>query len=432
MNRIHARRVSRRAVLRGVAGVAGLSIVAPRVLGLNGKAPPSEKIRLGFIGLGIHGGSYNLPSFLQQDDAQVVALCDVFKDRREKALQTVEAQTKQKGAVKLYEDFRQLLADKNVDAVCISTPDHWHVPITMMALDAGLDVMCEKPTLTIAEGRALVEKVAAKKAVYQVGLEDRSLVHYHKLAEWCRNGAIGTLKTMRVWLPAGNNFAKEAPAPVPPGLNWEMWQGPAPEHPYTPTRTGAEQWRNIKMYAGGKFADWGSHLLDTAQVANFAELSGPVEVEGTGEVPKDAMTTMPVKYSLKYRYANGVEMFVETGEPSLRFEGTSGWVGNKGWRGRLEASSDEILHTKYDPAKSRIWPRPPGEHRDFLDCVKSRKATTYTAEMGQRLSSVMHIGNISIWLGRKLTWDPKSESFVNDEAANKLRSRESRDDWKRL
>jgi predicted dehydrogenase len=176
MNRINARRISRRAVLREAAAVAGFSIVAPRVLGLDGKAPPSEKIRLGFIGLGIHGGTYNLPSFLQQDDAQVVALCDVFKDRREKALQTVEEKTKQKG-VKLYDDFRQLLADKNVDAVCISTPDHWHVPITMMALDAGLDVMCEKPTLTIAEGRALVEKVAAKKAVYQVGLEDRSLIY---------------------------------------------------------------------------------------------------------------------------------------------------------------------------------------------------------------------------------------------------------------
>jgi hypothetical protein len=186
------------------------------------------------------------------------------------------------------------------------------------------------------------------------------------------------------------------------------------------------------MYAGGKLADWGAHLLDTAQVANFAELSGPVEVEGTGEIPPDAMTTMPVKYSLKYRYANGVEMIVETGDPSLKFEGTDGWVGNKGWRGKLEASSDEILHTKYDPAKSRIWPRPPGEHRDFLDCVKSRKPTTYTAEHGQRLGTVMHVGNIAMQLGRKLTWDPKIESFANDEAANALRSRESRDDWKKL
>jgi hypothetical protein len=157
-----------------------------------------------------------------------------------------------------------------------------------------------------------------------------------------------------------------------------------------------------------------------------------VEVEGVGEVPKDAMTTMPVKYSLKYRYANGVEMFVESGEVSIRFEGTDGWVGNKKWRGPLEASSKEILHTNYDPGKSKLWPRPPGEHRDFLDCVKSRKATTYTAEHGQRLSSLMHIGNIAMELGRKLRWDPKTESFVDDEAANKLRSRESRDDWKRL
>ncbi len=429
---VRSRGVSRRGVLRaGLAlAVGGPLVVSPRVLGVDGKAPPSERVRLGFIGVGGHGWGYNLKSFLQQKDAEVVAVCDVFADRRERAVRTVAEQAGQKGA-KAYEDFRQLLADPNVDAVCISTPDHWHVPMSMMAVEAGKDVMCEKPTLTIAEGRGLVELVERKKAVYQVGLEDRSIVYYHKLAEWCRNGAIGRLKTMRVWLPAGEVFAKEEPAPVPKGLNWEMWQGPAPEHPYTPTRTGEQQWRNIRMYAGGKFADWGAHLIDTAQIANFAELSGPVEVEGTGDVPPDAMTTMPVRYSLKYRYANGVEMIVETGNPSLRFEGTDGWVGNKGWRGPLEASSKEILHTKYEPEKSKMWPRPPGEHRDFLDCVKSRKATTYPAEHGQRLSTVMHIGNIAIELGRKLTWDPGAEAFVNDEGANRLRSRESREDWKK-
>ena len=139
---------------------------------------------------------------------------------------------------------------------------------------------------------------------------------------------------------------------------------------------------------------------------------------------------MPITYKLRYKYANGVEMFVESGAVALRFEGTDGWVGNNGWRGRLEASAESILHTKYAPEASKLWPMPPGEHRNFLDCVKSRKPTTYTAEAGQRLSTVMHIGNIAIELGRKLTWDPRKEAFVNDERANKLRSRPARDDWK--
>ena len=135
---------------------------------------------------------------------------------------------------------------------------------------------------------------------------------------------------------------------------------------------------------------------------------------------------------LKYRYANGVELLVTSGEVALKFEGTDGWVGNRKWRGPLEASSKEILHTKYDPAKSKLWPLPPSEHRNFLDCVKSRQPTTYPAEHGQRLSTTMHIGNIAIELGRKLHWDPATESFTNDAAANKLRHRESRDDWKKL
>lgn len=429
MNRPATHSVTRRAFLQKSAAATAM-IVASRTLGLGAAPAPSQRITLGFIGTGNHGLGYNLKSFLELDDAQVVAVCDVFADRRQKARETVEKKYEATGC-REYADFRELLAAPGIDAVVISTPDHWHTPISMMALAAGKDVMCEKPTLTIAEGRALVDFVKKKKAVFQVGLEDRSVIQYHMLAEWVRNGAIGKLKSIHVKLPAGEAFPREEPAPVPAGLNYDLWTGPAPFSPYTPTRTGAQQWRNIRDYAGGKFADWGAHLLDTAQVANFAEGSGPVEVEGEGEVPKNSMTTMPVTYKVRYKYANGVEMFVESGAVALRFEGTDGWVGNNGWRGRLEASDEKILHTKYAAGQSKLWPRPPGEHRDFLDCVKSRRPTTYTAEAGQRLSTVMHIGNIAIELGRKLRWDPVKESFVNDHMANQLRSRPSRDDWKK-
>jgi hypothetical protein len=188
-----------------------------------------------------------------------------------------------------------------------------------------------------------------------------------------------------------------------------------------------QQWRNIRDYSGGKFTDWGAHLLDTAQIANFAEKSGPVEVQGEGTIPENAMTTMPVQYKVHYRYANGVEMHVESGAVALRFEGSDGWVGNDGWLGPLKASSEEILRRKYPPDTNKMWPLPKPEHRNFIDSVKSRQHPTYTAEDGQRLSTVMHIGNIAIELGRKLRWDPQTEAFLNDDAANRLRRRESRD-----
>ncbi len=423
--------LTRRRLLAGMAAAAGAGlvpwVVPSRVLG---EDAPSNHVRMGFIGVGGHGHGYNLASFLVLDDARAVAVCDVFASRCKAAKETVDRHYNDQ-ACREYADFRELLAQADIDAVCISTPDHWHVPISLLAVEAGKDVMCEKPTLTIAEGRALAELVERQKAVYQVGLEDRSVIYYHKMAEIVRNGAIGTLKTIRVKLPAGTAYPKEEPVPVPADLDYDRWLGPAPFHPYSPNRTGAMQWRQIRDYSGGLLCDWGAHLLDTAQVGNSAELSGPVEVEGKGVIPENSMATTFVTFELRYRYANGVELFVESGGVAIRFEGTEGWVGNNGWRSPLEASSEDVLRKKFPPETNKIWPLPPSEHRDFLDCVKSRKPTTYTAEAGQRLSTVMHIGNIAMELGRKVTWDPASESFPGDDAANALRSRVEREDWKK-
>ncbi len=420
--------ISRRSALRLLAGSTPL-IVAPCVLGADGTVAPSRRITMGFIGVGVHGHGYNLNNFLQHADAQVVAVCDVSASRRRKARETVDAKYGSKGC-REYGDFRELLADPGIDAVCISTPDHWHVPIAMMALDAGKDVMCEKPTLTIAEGRALVEKVAEKQAVYQVGLEDRSTSHYHKLAQLVRNGAIGDLRRIIAGLPSGKAFPKEDPAPVPADLDYRMWLGPAPFHPYTPHRTHHEYWRQIRDYSGGMLTDWGAHLLDTAQVANFAEGAGPVSVEGKGTYAQNSLATMPIEFEVTYRYANGVELLARSGGVMLRFEGDKGWIGNDGWLGGLKASDPELLRLKAPPEQDKIWPRPAGEHRNFLDCVASRAPTTYTAEAGQRLSTLLHLGNISIELGRKLAWDPATESFPGDDAADALCTRVSREDWK--
>lgn len=416
--------ISRRRFIRSAAiGTAPL-ILAPHLFA--GKAP-SKQITLGFIGVGDHGLNYNLKHFLKEEDCRVVAVCDAFVSRTRKAKQVVDAHYKTTDCQE-FADFRDLLARDDIDAVAISTPDHWHVPISLLALAAGKDVFCEKPTLTIAQGRQLVEAVKKHDAVFQTGLEDRSIDVYHKLAEVVRNGAIGQVKTIEVGLPFKDRvFPIEEPVPVPKDLNYNMWLGEAPFVPYSPMRTHKDCWRQIRDYAGGTLPDWGAHIMDTAQVGIFAENSGPVEVEGEGVVPPNAMNTMPNKFALSYTYASGVVMKVKSEGQRIRFNGSDGWAEIKGWRGKLEAHDPAIFTQQYP--NSKIWPLPPGEHRDFLDCVKSRKATTYTAEALHRLSTVMHIGNISMELKRKLKWDPESESF-NDDEANRLRSRTARTDWK--
>lgn len=423
---------SRRAFLKtGLAGVFATGVapqfVASRLFGANA---PSKKITLGFIGVGTHGLGVNLKSFLQQDDCQVVAVCDVFASRRTKARTIVDEHYGAKGCAEIA-DFRALLARSDIDAVVISTPDHWHVPMALMALEARKLVFCEKPTLTIAEGRELADAVAQRKAVFATGLEDRAVIYYHKLAEVVRNGGIGRLERIKVGLPVKPIFPNEEPVPVPTGLNYEMWLGPSPFRPYTPTLTDAQVWRQIRDFSGGSLTDWGAHLVDTAQVGNFAEMSGPVAVTGRGVIPPNAVNSVPHTYELTYTYANGVKLEVKSGETEIRFEGTKGWVGNKGWSGPLAASDMDLFRKTYDPATNKIWPRRPREQRDFLDSIKSGQPPMYTAEALHRLSSVLHIGAISMELDKPLRWDPETESF-DDAQANALRQRPRRDDWKRL
>ncbi|HYF35357.1 MAG TPA: Gfo/Idh/MocA family oxidoreductase, partial [Prosthecobacter sp.] len=328
-------------------------------------------------------------------------------------------------------DFRTLIARPDIDAVVISTPDHWHVPMAMMALAAGKHVFCEKPTLTIAEGRVLADAVAQQKVVFATGLEDRSLIHYHKLAEAVRNGGIGKLERIEVGLPTKPIFPKEDPAPVPEDLNYELWLGPAPFRPFTPSLTNDQVWRQLRDFSGGSLTDWGAHLMDTAQVGNFAEHSGPVAVTGKGIIPANSINDVPREYILTYTYENGVTMEVKAAAPSIRFEGSNGWAAVKGWDGPLSASDMDIFRKTYDPATNEIWPRPPREHRNFLDAIRNGIPPTYTAEGLHRLSTVMHIGAIAMELDKPLRWDPKTEAF-DDAAANGLRQRKSRDDWKRV
>lgn len=419
----------RRFLKTGIKGIL-LAGLAPQFVRtpLRGARAPSNRLTMGCIGLGVHGHQVNLMSFLQHDDCRVTAVCDVEAMRLEKCRNLVDEHYGAKGC-RAERDFRELIAADDIDTIIISTPDHWHVPMAVRALEAGKKVFCEKPTLTIAEGRLLAETLKRTGGFFATALEDRSVIHYHKIAEAVRNGAIGKLERIFVGLPTSRAFPKEAPAPVPENLDFKLWLGPAPERAFVPSLTDPRVWRQIRDFSGGTLTDWGAHMIDTANVANFAEDTGPVEAEGEGQIPPDSLNTVPLTYHLRYAYANGVTMEVKSDVPSIRCEGTEGWVGNRGWRGQLQASDLDTYRRVYDPATNKIWPRWENEHRDFLDAVRDNRPPMYTAEALQRLSTSMHIGAIAMELGRRVRWDPATEAFPSDEAANALRSRPTYSAW---
>jgi predicted dehydrogenase len=407
------------------------SLIPASALGGAGAVAPSERVTVGCIGVGSHGTGMNLRSYLAQADARVVAVCDVDAHRLENARKMVDA--KYGGAdCAVYGDWREVIARDDIDAVMISTPDHWHVPMSVAAIKAGKDVQCEKPTLTIQEGRYLSDVVSQYGAVFQTSTEDRAIAVYHRMAELVRNGRIGKLHTIRVELPTGHSVHNEyggLTGPQPPDwFDYDMWLGPAPEAPYHPGRC---HWnfRWIFDYSGGMLTDWGTHLLDTAQWGNDTERSGPVAIEGHGDFGDDTLYNTAKTYRIESTYANGVTLIVESGNPSIRFEGTEGWVGNRGWRGPLQAEPPGLVNEQIGPGETHLFTCPGGEHRNFLDCVKSRKDPYFPAEIGHRCSSLCHLGNIAMITGRKLRWDPDTERFADDDAANRMRSRAMRSPW---
>ncbi len=426
-------RVTRREFLRRTAGVAGSALAIPYVvpsaaLGKAGAVAPSNRITIGFIGVGGHGIDMNVRTFLGQPDAQAVAVCDVDSNNINKARDIVNQKYGNTDCA-TYKDFRDVIARDDIDAVMVSTPDHWHVPISIAALQAGKDVECEKPTLTVREGRALVETVKRYNRVFQWSTEDRSVYEYHRMCELVRNGRIGKVHTVRVELPSGpNDPGNPTPMPVPQELDYDMWLGPAPWAPYTKDRI---HWnfRWIEDYSGGQLTDWGAHLLDGAQWGNNSEHTGPVEVEGKGVFCEGGLYDTAKEYHIEYKYADGVTLVVKSGNPSLRFEGSDGWIGNVGWRAPLQAEPKSILDSVIGPNEIHLYTCQGGEQRNFLDCIKSRKECYFPPEIGQRCFTIAHIGNISMLLGRKLKWNPDKEEFVNDEQASRMLSRSMRSPW---
>jgi predicted dehydrogenase len=358
-------------------------------------------------------------AFTAETDVQVVAVCDVDAGNREKA--RVQAGLPRNSS---YNDFRALLARDDIDAMVISTPDHWHVPISVAAARAGKDIYCEKPlTLTIAEGRSLCDEVRRSGCVFGVGSQQRSEGGFHLASELVRRGGIGRLRIIKVGLPGSRRSGPVPVMPVPDGFDYDMWLGPAPWKPYTKARCHGK-FRHIFDYSGGKFIDWGTHHLDIVQMALGADDSGPVEIEGTGQFPSDGIYDTALSYSIDFTYADGTKVNASTSQRGgILFEGSEGWVFVN--RGVIEAGPKSIFQAD----EIRRYRRPT-HYRNFLDCVKLRKDPAAPVEVGHRSSTVCHLGNIAMLLGRKLHWDPQKEQVLKDATAQRMTTRSMRSPWR--
>ena len=437
----------RRRFLRALAATA----VAPTILrasslGLAGTVAPSERIQMGLIGCGIHGAGWNLDQMFANPHQQVVAVCDVDAQHAAFAEQRVnEHYSEQLGydyRCGVCHDFRDLIRRDDIDAVCIATPDHWHVLPAIMALRGGKHVICEKPlSLTVREGRLLANEAARSGRVFQTAMESRSIDSHIPMCELVHAGYIGELKHIKVLLEKGNagrgneDFRVQDP---PAHLDYEMWQGQAPLAPYCPARVHNTFRWNL-AYSGGRITDWGAHLIDLAQWASGNQETGPVEIEGVGKFPpRDAVWNTAGEFDLHYRYAKGVTMHVWSDVPAIKFEGTEGWIMFRGWRQPLRASNPKILGLEIPEDKRVHRPRVVvrredelvgGEHLDFTDAIRNDRPTYAPAEIGHRTATVAHIGNIAMRLGRKLRWNPAEESFGDDAEANAMLSRKQREPW---
>lgn len=408
-------------------------LVPPSVLGLAGREAPANRIAIGMIGMGRQAMYANLMPFLSASDAQVVAVCDVDAWRLERARDKVEkhyAARAASGAFKgctAYRDFRELLGRRDIDAVMISTPDHWHVPMAVAAIKAGKDVSCEKPlTRSIAEGRLLSDLAAREKRVFRTDSEFRSLAKMHRAVELARNGRLGKLHTIRTGVPQTDVALPAQPAmPVPAELDYALWLGPAPQAPYTEKRVhpphdhlGRPGWMRCRDYCDGLITNWGTHLNDIAQWGNDTDRTGPVEVEGRGEYPpQDGLWNVLLKFEVEYRYANGVRLFYRSGKPFIRFEGAEGWM-QVNYPNEVEAEPESLLTARLGPNDLRLPLK--DEKRDFLDAIKTRGPTLADAEVGHRTTSLCHLGHIAIQVGRRLRWDPQAERFPGEDEANRL------------
>ena len=422
-------RSTRRHFLQTMASaVAAPMVIRATALGGDGRPPASERIVMAHIGMGWFG-TVDLKTFLGSEIAQNVAVCDVDSSKAATAKQLVDARYGHSDC-KTYHDFREMLARDDIDAVSIATPDHWHALLTIEACRRGKDVHVEKPlSLTIREGRAMVEAARRYDRVVQTGSEARSQASCRFACELVRNGRIGQVREVYVSAVGGPSAATILPAqPVPPELDWDMWLGPAPLRPYNKGYHPVA-WRGYRDFSGGGLTDWGAHHFDLAQWALGMDASGPVRV-----IPPDRKEH---KF-LTFVYANGVRMYhVLGGEPdvemlsSVTVIGAEGRVGLR-YGGLEKTDPPSLMKEGIGPTEIRLHRCPLGGHEcgDFLTAVQNRSRPGADVEIGHRSVSVCHLAHIGYRLQRPLRWDPVKEEFPDDEEANRLCARSMREPWR--
>jgi hypothetical protein len=427
--------LSRRAFLKKTSSVAAGSFMMPYVitssaLGTASMPPASERVTVGHIGVGNQGGGL-LQGFLGVNGSQSVAVCDAFKSRREQRAAQIDkryADATGKADYKacmMIEDYRELLARDDIDAVVIATPDHWHVPAAMEAARRGKDMYVEKPlSVCIEMNKALRAAVHRYGNIFQYGTQQRCFNSHCALAcELVRNGYLGDLKEIHVAAPAGSAGGSTVPIPVPEGLNYDLWLGPAPMSPYTKDRcTNSGSWfvyDNSIGFLGG----WGAHPLD---VMHWGYPEIPVEYEGTGVIPTEGLFDTVTHWDIKGRFANGMPFTFKDGGDLTTFVGEKGWVAAS--RSGIDANPKSLLSVTIKPDEVHLL-QAKNHYQNFIDATKTRQTPASDIDSAVQSDFVSHLSNIAIRTGRKITWDPATETIVGDAAAQRMATRSLRTPW---
>ena len=456
--------LSRRTYLKAsVAGAAGLlfppTIVTSRVLGRRHVAP-SDTINVGQIGCGRIARDHDMPLTLQNAGVRTVAVCDLDRLRAAEGKQFVldfHARANSSAPdVRVYYDYRELIAQTDIDAVVISTPDHQHFLPALEAALAGKDIYMQKPfSLTVKEGRVLSDVLHRLGTVFQVGSQQRSLdpwPHFKRACELVRNGRIGELRTVQVGLPGDPPGGDTTPMPVPDNLDYDMWLGTTREVYYTVDRVHPQErippargysrpgWLRCEQFSAGMITGWGAHHVDTAHWGMGTEFTGPIDLEATAEFATGGLWDVHGDFNVEARYANGVTMLISGDFPNgVRFEGSGGWIfvtrggppvtasdpATRQRQSPLQASDSTILESEIGPDELHLY-ESPEQHTNWIDCIRSRRTTVAPVEVAHRATSACLIAHIAMKLRRPLHWDPINERFHSDDEANAMLSRPQR------
>jgi predicted dehydrogenase len=417
---------------------------------VRGAGAPSNRIQVGIIGMGRIARAHDVPGILKHEQARIIAVSDLDSKRMHEGKQFVEEQYASKKislAVRAYRHYPELLQDREIDAVAICTPDHWHAKPAVEAAQAGKDVYLEKPTsLTIFEGRAMADAISHTGRVFQMGTQQRSSEQFRVACELVRNGRIGKLHTVKIGLPGDPPGKDEPEMPVPPNLDYDMWLGSTPHVYYTENRVHPQNgydrpgWLRCEQFGAGMITGWGHHHVDIAHWGMETEYTGPVEIRATAEFPRQGLWNVHGDFNVEALYANGVTMLISGTYPNgIRFEGSEGWIfvtrgsytatasdpKSSGGEKALTASDPRVLNSQIGPDEVRLY-RSADHHGNWLSCIRSRMPTICPVEVAHRGCTTCLLSHIAMKLPRKLYWDPIRERFKNDDEANSHLSRSQR------